>query len=410
MMQNHGMGKYQAYVWKGHNKWRQKVDGIIIADSDFNAELQARQLGVTITYFKQRHVLLLPRKATKNIKVADIVFSMRQLATLIAASVPLVRALEIMSEGIEKARLRALLLTIRDNVAAGQLFSQALSEHPRYFSSMICGLIASGEQAGTLDQIMNEIAIFLERQEQLKRVVKKALYYPVMVIIIAFIIMLVMLIFLVPQFQAIYTSFGAKLPAFTQAVVDLSYVIRHYWWILLTCFGALVILIMQLSKRSENFRRMRDYSILKIFLFGELAKKAIISRICLTLSITLSAGVPLLHALGQIMQAAGNILFRDAISQTREEISQGEPMAKAMQETYLFPPLVVQMVNIGEKSGALESMLRKIADYYRDEVNTMVDGLTTLIEPILLIIIASIIGVFVIAMYLPIFNLGMAIK
>lgn len=409
-MRNSGMGKYQAYVWKGHNKWRQKVNGIIIAENDFNAENQAQQLGVTITYFRQRHVLLLPREAAKNIKIADIVFSMRQLATLISASVPLVQALEIMSEGIEKARLRALLLIIRDDVAAGQTFSQALTMHPRYFSSMICGLVAAGEQAGTLDQIMNEIATFLERHEQLKHAIKKALYYPGAVLSIALLIMLGMLIFLVPQFQAIYTSFGAKLPAFTQLVVDFSYLIRHYWWLLLLGLGILIVGIMQLSRRSENFRRVRDYSVLKIFLFGELARKAIISRICLTLAITLAAGVPLMNALERLIQVAGNILFRDAIAQTREEVSQGEPMAKSMKETFLFPPLVVQMVNIGEKSGALESMLRKISDYYREQVNTMVDGLTTLIEPILLILIAAIIGSFVVAMYLPIFNLGMAIK
>lgn len=409
-MRNSGMGKYQAYVWKGHNKWRQKVNGIIIAENDFNAENQAQQLGVTITYFRQRHVLLLPRQAAKNIKIADIVFSMRQLATLISASVPLVQALEIMSEGIEKARLRALLLIIRDDVAAGQTFSQALTMHPRYFSPMICGLVAAGEQAGTLDQIMNEIATFLERHEQLKHAIKKALYYPGAVLSIALLIMLGMLIFLVPQFQAIYTSFGAKLPAFTQLVVDFSYLIRHYWWLLLLGLGILIVGIMQLSRRSENFRRVRDYSVLKIFLFGELARKAIISRICLTLAITLAAGVPLMNALERLIQVAGNILFRDAIAQTREEVAQGESMAKSMKETFLFPSLVVQMVNIGEKSGALESMLRKISDYYREQVNTMVDGLTTLIEPILLILIAAIIGSFVVAMYLPIFNLGMAIK
>src|SRR3990167_5562223 len=272
---------------------------------------------------------------------------------------------------------------------------------------MICGLIFTGEQAGTLDRILKEIAQFMERQEQLKQAIKKAMYYPAAVLCIAIAIMIGMLIFLVPKFQEIYQSFGAKLPRFTQIVVNLSDVFRHYWWVFLLGLIGCIYGIVQLNKRSEKFRQLRDYTVLKLFLFGELARKAIISRICLTLSITLSAGVPLLSALTQIKVVAGNILFRDAIDQIREEVIQGEPMAKAMHETYLFPPLVVQMTNIGEKSGALENMLRKVADYYREQVDAMVDGLATLIEPILLMLIALIIGSFVVAMYLPIFNLGM---
>lgn len=410
MIKNQGMGKYQAYVWKGQNKWQKKVSGIIVADGDFSAENQARQLGVSITYFKQRSVMLLSRGAAKSIKIADIVFTMRQLSTLITSGIPLVQALEIMAEGLEKVKLRALLLTVRDSLAAGGSFSEALSEHPQFFPPMLCGLIAAGEESGTLDQIVKEIASYLERQEQLKRMIKKALYYPVTVICIALLIAIGMLVFLVPQFEAIYASFGAKLPAFTQAFVNFSNALRQYWWLMLIGVAAFVYGLLQLNKRSFRFQRMRDRLILNVILFGDLARKAIISRICLTLSITLSAGIPLINALSQITEASGNILFSEALAQTREEITQGEPMAKSLQETYLFPALVIQMVNIGEKSGSLEEMLRKVAEYYREQVNAMVDGLTTMLEPILLVLISGVIGSFIIAMYLPIFNLGMAMK
>ncbi|OGT44010.1 MAG: hypothetical protein A3F13_04615 [Gammaproteobacteria bacterium RIFCSPHIGHO2_12_FULL_40_19] len=404
------MGKYKPYVWKGINKWGQKATGVIVAEEDAAAEHEARTLGITIHYLQQRSLWMLPGKADRKIKIIDIVFIMRQLSTLLTAGVPLVHSLEIISSGAEKVKLRAMLLTIRDDIANGRTFAEAITPYPQFFNALICGLINSGEQSGTLDKMVNEVANYLEYHEYLKSRIKRALYYPITVLSVAIIVCISMLVFLVPRFEKIYASFNAKLPGFTLAVVSLSHHLRENWWLILIVLAVIFYLFRQLRQTSNGFNRFLDRLAIRIILFGPIVQKAIISRICSTLSITLVAGIPLIDALNRVAKVANNQLFRDALLQTREQVVQGESISLAMRGTLMFPPMVSQMVEIGEKSGSLDHMLSKVGEYYREQVDSSVEGLTTLIEPLLIVTIGIIVGIFVFAMYLPIFNLGLVIK
>ena len=404
------IGKYKTYSWKGLNKWQQKVKGILVAENDESAERETQRLGVTVTELKTRSYLMLPSKNTKKIKVVDIVYMMRQLSTLIKAGVPLIQSLEIISSGTEKIRLCAMLLCMRDSIAAGETFAEALGDYPKIFNTLICGLISSGEQSGTLDRIVNEISSYLEHREYLKNRIKRVLYYPITVLSVAVLVCLAMLIFLVPRFETIYKSFGAKLPAFTQSMVNMSHVIRNDWYLILMVLALIVYMFKKFKQKSLRLQHGLDLLAIKMILFGKLIQKAIISRICMTLSITLSAGIPLIDALDRVASVANNRIYSDAILGAKEEVMQGTSISLAMRSTQRFPAMVTQMIEIGEKSGELDHMLDKIAEYYRDEVNTSVDGLTTLIEPLLIVVLGVLIGIFVIAMYLPIFNLGLAIK
>lgn len=409
-MKKFQLGKYKGYVWKGTNKWGQKAMGVIVAENDARAEEEARLLGMPIHSLTQRHFLLLPGAATNQTRVIDIVLMMRQLTTLISAGIPLVQALEIIAVGVEKVRFRALLLTIRDDIANGKTFSDALQPYPYFFNQLICGLVQAGEQSGTLDKMVTEVALYLERQEYLKNRVKRAMYYPITMVSIAALVIVAMLIFIVPRFEKIYASFHAKLPAFTQKIMSLSQFIRHDWWLVIIIVIGFMYGFQQLNEKSTRFQYWRDALSIKIFIFGALAKKAIISRICSTLAVTLAAGIPLMDALNRVAKISQNHWYRDAMLMASEEVAQGESISMAMRGTQLFPPLVTQMIEIGEKSGSLDMMFSKVGEYYRDQVNTAVEGLTTIIEPLLIVIVGAIVGVFIIAMYLPIFNLGMAIK
>lgn len=405
-----GMGKYKCYVWKGTNKWEQKATGVIVAENESLAENEARKLGLTVHYLQERSIWMLPGNAHKKIKIVDIVFVMRQLSTLLSAGVPLVQSLEIMAFGAEKVKLRAMLFTIRDDIANGLTFSEGLTNHPDFFNQLICGLINAGEQSGTLDRMVGEVANYLEYQEYLKSRIKRAMYYPLTVLFITIAVCVGMLVFLVPRFEKIYASFNAKLPAFTLLIVSLSHSVRENWWIILITLVLIFYGIRRLNQKSNRFQRMRDRFFIGVILFGPIIRKSIISRICSTLSITLIAGIPLIDALNRVSKVANNQFFSDALLRVREQVVQGESISFAMRGTLMFPIIVSQMVEIGEKSGALDQMLGRVGAYYRDQVNTSVEGLTTMIEPILIATIGVLVGIFVFAMYLPIFNLGMIVK
>lgn len=404
------MGKYKCYVWKGANKWGQKATGVIVAETESLAENEARKLGLSISYLQERSLWMLPGNAHKKTKIVDIVFVMRQLSTLLSAGVPLVQALEIMSFGAEKVKLRAMLFAIRDDIANGLTFSEALTNHPDFFNQLICGLINAGEQSGTLDRMVGEVANYLEYQEYLKSRIKRAMYYPLTVLFITITVSVGMLLFLVPRFEKIYASFNAKLPAFTLLIISLSHHIRENWWIILIGLFLIFYGIRVLNQKSNRFQRIRDRFFIGVILFGPLIRKSIVSRICATLSITLIAGIPLIDALSRVARVANNQFFSDALLQIREQVVQGESIAFSMRGTLMFPIIVSQMVEIGEKSGSLDQMLGRVGAYYRDQVNTSVEGLTTLIEPLLIAIIGVLVGIFVFAMYLPIFNLGLIVK
>ncbi len=404
------LGKYKTFVWKGTNRWDKKTHGIIIAEDLFSAEIESRKLGVNVTYLKERPFWLLPGATTNQIKIVDIAHSMRQLSTLINAGIPLVQALESLTVGSEKVRLRILFFILRDEVASGKTFAEALATYPRFFSQLVRGLISSGEQSGTLDKMAVIVANYLEHQERLKNKVKRAMYYPALVVTVAVGVILTMLIFLIPRFEQIYASFNAKLPAFTLKIIGLSHVIQEDWWKLLLGLVLLIWIVRRLNEKSLRFRRMKDTVILHMPLFGSLIQRSIIAHICTTLSITLQAGIPLMDALSRCAKVPTNLLFSEAILFARDQVEQGESMARAFRETQLFPPMVTQMIEVGEKSGSLDKMLEKAGEYYSEQVDSAVDGLTTIIEPLLIIIIAGVVGVFLFAMYLPIFNIGMIIK
>jgi len=409
-MKSFNMGQYQVYAWKGVNRWGKKAKGVIVADSAVSAENETRRLGVTISYFKRRPMWMLTGAVIKKIKVIDIVLMMRQFSTLISAGIPISQAIEMMSNGVEKVKMRALLLTLRDNIAGGQTLSEAFAMYPAFFSNLICGLINAGEKSGTLDKMLIEVANYLERQEFLKNRIKKALYYPITVTCIALTIGIGLLVFVVPQFEKMYASFNAKLPTFTQKIVDLSHTIVDNWWVIIIVIMGIVFVFRQLKRKSTAFQRMLDSLALHMIIFGKLAHKAILARICSTLAITLTAGVPLIDALQSVAKVANNHWYRDAILNVREEVVQGESISLAMRSTQMFPALLCQMIEIGEKSGSLDQMLNKMGVFYSDDVNTAVEGLTTLIEPILIVILGTVVGVFLFAMYLPLFKLGSVIK
>lgn len=409
-MKSYQVGNYKAYVWKGLNRWHQKAKGIVVAQNKVAALEEVVKLGIESPTVQTASVWMLPGKVTKKIKTTDIVYLMRQLSTLIKSGIPLVQSLEIISNGSEKIPMRAMTLSIRDELVEGKTLSQAITHYSKYFNSLICGLIASGEQSGTLDNIVNEIANYLEHQEYLKSRIRRAMYYPLTIMSVAILVCLAMLLFLVPRFETVYIGFKAKLPAYTQAFVDASHFLRTKWYVFILFVIGFIFIMRFLIKKITAFRYFLSRLSIHVFLFGTLMQKAIISRICMTLSITLGAGVPLIEALNRVQAVANNLVYADAIAKVREDVSQGKSISLSLRSTQLFPPMVTQMIEVGEKSGALDHMLAKVAEYYREQVNTAVEGLTTLIEPLLIVVLGVIIGLFVVAMYLPIFNLGMVLK
>ena len=326
---------------------------------------------------------------------------------MVAAGIPLVQALEITASGTEKLSMKALVLAISKDVTAGCAFAEALQKHPRYFNRLICSLVNSGETSGTLDTVLDQIAGYLERLEVLKRRIKKAMYYPIIMLTVTLVVAVILLGFVVPQFAELYHSFGAQLPGPTRVVIGLSNFLKNFWWLILILSIAAGFTFITLKQRSKKFKRFLDRLAIRIFIFGPVIRKAILARISRTLEITLGAGIPLVDALRGVAGVANNSVYSDAVLQVREDITSGKQMYVAMSATKLFPSMMLQMIGVGEKSGALEKMLSKIADFFDDEVETTVDGLSTLLEPIMLIMLGIIIGGFVISMYLPIFRLGM---
>lgn len=404
------LGKYKTFIWRGTNHWGSKTRGFIVAENAYAAELESRKLGTNISSITEKPFWLLPGALTNKIKIADIVHMMRQLSTLINAGIPIIQALEILILSSERVRLSVLLLNLKEEVASGVTLSGALALYPEFFSQLVRGLIHTGEQSGTLDKMSAEAANYLEHQEKLKTKVKTALFYPALVITVAFGVILAMLLFLIPRFEKIYASFNAKLPAFTLKIIGLSQWIREDWWQLVLIVALFIWAFKKLNQYSPAFRYTKDKMILKIPLFGKLIKQSLTARICSTLAITLSAGIPIMDALSRCATIPNNAFFCEAILFVQNQVEQGQNMACAFRETQVFSPMVTQMIEVGEKSGSLNKMLAKISEYYTEEVDSVVNGLTTLIEPLLIVFIASIVGVFLFAMYLPIFNLGMIIK
>ncbi|WP_342653693.1 type II secretion system F family protein [Pseudomonas sp. F3-2] len=396
--------KVSVYTWEGLDKKGVKQKGEINGHNPALVKAQLRKQGINPTKVRKKAVSIFG--SGKKIKPLDIAFFSRQMATMMKAGVPLLQSFDIISEGSDNPNMRKLVDDIKQEVAAGHSFATALRQKPQYFDDLFCNLVDAGEQAGALESLLDRVATYKEKTEFLKAKIKKAMTYPIAVVIVAIIVSGILLIKVVPQFQSVFAGFGAKLPAFTLMVIGLSEIVQSYWYILL---GAMLVAFMAFRKAyktSEKFRDRIDRMLLKVPVIGPLLFKSAVARFARTLSTTFAAGVPLVDALDSVAGATGNVVFRNAVHKVKQDVSTGMQLNFSMRSTGVFPMLAVQMTAIGEESGALDSMLDKVATYYEEEVDNMVDSLTSLMEPMIMAVLGIIVGGLVIAMYLPIFQLG----
>ncbi len=394
-----------TYTWVGTDRAGSNRKGEITAASINEAKNLLRRQGISAVTVKKLSKPLFGKGAEK-IDAADICVISRQIATMLGAGVTLIQSLEMIAQGHAKSSMRKLLGEITNEVKAGNPLSSALRKHPDYFDDLYCDLVQTGEQSGALETIYDRIATYKEKAEALKSKIKKAMFYPVAVLVVAFVVTTILLIFVVPQFKEIFSSFGAELPAFTQFVLAISQFVQDYGiFIGAGMFGG-GVMFMRAHKKSQKLRDRVDRQVLKTPVVGEILKKASIARFTRTLATTFAAGVPLIGALESAAGASGNAVFRDAILFIRKEVAGGMQMNTAMRATAVFPDMVTQMIAIGEESGAVDEMLSKIATIYEAEVDDMVDGLTSLLEPMIMAVLGVVIGGLIVAMYLPIFQMG----
>ncbi|KXI26833.1 type II secretion system F family protein [Paraglaciecola hydrolytica] len=394
-----------TFVYSGANKKGQAVKGEISALSVLEAKNLLRRQGISAKKVKKLTTPLFGRGAEK-IKPVDIAVVSRQLATMLSAGVTLIQSIDMIAQGHHNVKMRKMLGDISNEVKAGNPLSNSLRKHPEQFDDLYCDLVETGEQSGALETIYDRIAIYKEKAEALKSKIKKAMFYPIAVIVVAFIVTTILLIFVVPQFEEIFSSFGAELPAFTQFVLMISRFMQDYGLFVGAGIFAFGYLFGRAHKKSKKLRDSVDAKILKIPVIGEILKKASVARFTRTLSTTFAAGVPLISALDSAAGAAGNAIFRDAILFVKKEVAGGIQMNTAMRGTGVFPEMVVQMIAIGEEAGAVDEMLSKIASIYEAEVDDLVDGLTSLLEPMIMAVLGVVIGGLIVAMYLPIFEMG----
>lgn len=395
----------EIYVWNGANRKGQSVKGEISATSVTEAKSLLRRQGISATKVKKFAKPLFGKGAEK-VTANDISVLSRQMATMLGAGVSLIQTIDMIAQGHPKASMRKMLTEIAGEVKAGNPLSSALRKQSDHFDDLYCDLVETGEQSGSLETIYDRIAIYKEKAEALKSKIKKAMFYPIAVIVVAFIVTTILLVFVVPQFEEIFSSFGAELPAFTQFVLGISNFVRDYGPFIAAGMIAAGVLFARAHKKSLLLRDKVDAMTLKIPVIGEILKKASIARFTRTLSTTFAAGVPLMGALDSAAGAAGNAIFRDAILFIKKEVAGGIQMNVAMRTTNVFPDMVTQMIAIGEESGAVDEMLSKIAYIYEAEVDDMVDGLTSLLEPMIMAVLGVVIGGLIVAMYLPIFEMG----
>lgn len=399
--------KVSVYAWEGIDRKGAKQTGEINGHNPALVKAQLRKQGINPIKVRKKSASIFG--SGKKIKPLDIAFFSRQMATMMKAGVPLLQSFDIIGEGSDNPNMRKLVDDIKQEVAAGHSFATALRQKPQYFDDLFCNLVDAGEQAGALESLLDRVATYKEKTESLKAKIKKAMTYPIAVVIVALIVSGILLIKVVPQFQSVFAGFGAKLPTFTLMVIGLSDIVQNYWFIVLGVMGVAFFAFKRAYKTSEKFRDRIDRMLLKIPIIGPLLFKSSVARFARTLSTTFAAGVPLVDALDSVAGATGNVVFRNAVHKVKQDVSTGTQLNFSMRSTGVFPMLAVQMTAIGEESGALDSMLDKVATYYEEEVDNMVDSLTSLMEPLIMAFLGVIVGGLVIAMYLPIFQLGQVV-
>jgi type IV pilus assembly protein PilC len=392
------------FEWEGKDRSGKVVRGELRAGGEVAVSASLRRQGIMVTKVKKRRL-----SGGKSIKAKDVAMFTRQLSTMMKAGVPLLQAFDIVGRGSTNPRLTRLLNEIRSDVETGTSLSAAFRKHPQYFDALYCNLVEAGEAGGILENLLARLAVYQEKMLAIKQKVKSALMYPTAVILVAFIVLSVIMIFVIPAFKEVFTSFGAELPTPTLVVMAMSAFFVKWWWLILSVLGIGGYTFIQSWKRSEKVQFFMDRLMLRLPIFGELVLKSVVARWTRTLSTMFAAGVPLVEALDSVGGTAGNLVFTRATEQIQRDVAAGTALTTAMNSAAVFPTMVLQMAAIGEESGSLDDMLSRAAEFYEDEVDEMVKGLSTLLEPIIIVVLGGLIGTIVVSMYLPIFKIGQVV-
>ena len=398
--------KQATFLWEGKDKKGNRVKGRGLARDEMEIRSDLRKQGIAATRVRKESKLF---KSDGKVTAEDIALFARQLATMLNAGIPMVQSFEIIGVGNDKPAVQKLVLAIKSDIETGNSLHQSLAKHPLYFDDLFVNLVEAGEHAGALETVLEKIATYKEKTEALKKKIKKALFYPAAVLAVAIIVTVILLLFVIPQFESLFKGFGADLPAFTQFVVNMSRWMQSSGWMLLIAVGVVISTFAYFYKRSRPLRQFIDKMSLQIPVIGPILKKSAIARYARTLATMFGAGVPLVEAMKSVAGATGNIIYQDAVLRMRDEIATGMRMQRAMENTGLFPNMVVQMIAVGEESGSLDEMASKVADFYEADVDAAVDALSSLLEPMIMVILGVLVGGMVVAMYLPIFKLGAVI-
>ena len=399
-----GRVKDIVFEWEGKDKNGKPVRGEMRAGGEAMVSASLRRQGVMVSKVKKRRM-----SGGKAIKQKDIAVFTRQLSTMMRAGVPLIQAFDIVARGSTNPKLTRLLTDIRSDVETGTSLSAAFRKHPLYFDALYCNLVEAGEAGGILETLLDRLAVYQEKTMAIKNKIKSALIYPVAVLVVAFIVLTVIMIFVIPAFEDVFKSFGADLPAPTLVVIAMSKFFTSYWYLIFSILGGGIYFFMQSWRRSVKMQKFMDRLLLRIPVFGDLVNKSSIARWTRTLSTMFAAGVPLVEALDSVGGASGNAVFAEATEKIQKDVSTGSALTTSMQATGIFPVMVLQMCAIGEESGSLDAMLGKAAEFYEDEVDEAVKGLSSLMEPFIIVILGTLIGGIVVSMYLPIFKLGQVV-
>ena len=398
--------KTQTYLWTGLDSRKRKLSGEQDAPNQAFLKTVLGKQGINVTKIRRK-----PKQSSlfsKRITGKAVALATRQIATLINAGIPIAQSVAAVARSAESPKLSDILNKVRRDVESGISFSLSIRKFPTIFDRLYVSLVAVGEESGTLDRLMLKISSYLERIEEIKGKIKAAMFYPIMVLVVAVVIVAIMMLFVIPEFEKLFSSFGAGLPTLTQSMIDFSHWFQEWWFALFGAFIAGFFALRSVYKRSTKMQHTMDRIVLYLPIFGPILRKAVISRYCRTLATMFGAGVPLVEGLAAVAGAAGNRVYYDACYKIRQDVSSGRPLETSMAQTRLFPPMVLQMVATGEETGELETMLAKTADYFENEVNDAVDAMSSLIEPIMIVILGGIVGTIVVAMYLPIFKIAEA--
>lgn len=403
--QRAAVAKQITYDWVALDKRGKRMKGDMPAKSASMVKAELRRQGMNPQTVKERAKPLFGATG-KTVTPGDVAIFSRQIATMMASGVPMVQSFDIIADGQKNIRFKNIILSVKQSIEGGASLHEALAQYPLQFDELYCNLVHAGETSGVLDTVLDTVATYKERTEALKKKIKKALFYPMMVLAVVFVVILIMLLFVVPVFAKTFQDAGAALPAPTQLLVNASKFMQSYWWVVIGVIGGSIFAVITAKKRSLKFAHFMDRLSLKMPVMGNIVRSSAIARFARTLGVTFRAGVPLVEALDAVAGATGSITYGDAVRQMREDIAVGHQLQMAMKQTSLFPNMVVQMVGIGEESGALDNMLFKVAEFYEDEVENAVDTMSTLLEPIIMVVLGTLVGGIVVALYLPIFKLA----